>query len=526
MKTRDKLKILIVDDDPKMVEIMKDILSEEGYEVNGAGTVRLAGKELKKKFYNVVLVDLKLPDGSGLKLLKKIKKINDEIMIIVFTGFASLESSVFALNEGAFAYIQKPLNMDEVKIFIKKALRMQKLSLENKNLLSKLEDFSLKDSHTGLYNYRYLMERLASELKLARRYVLPLSVIMMDIDYFKAFNDVYGHQYGDFVLKELAQYLVKFSRGSDIVFRYGGEEFIILLPDTNKQGAVMFGERLLDRIKQHIFDLEGKEIKLKISMGIASFPEDGVETTADLIGAVDKALTHAKETGGNRFCPYKKPGKKGTKTIVKGSEKENINKVKEKLFKMAKRGEGSLVESIYTFAKVVRARDYHRGKNKEDLVSVVIKIGEKLNLCCEEIENLKHAVVLHDLGKIGISNKILGKRKKLTGIEYKRIKKHPQIGAEIIRPIHFLNGIIPIILYHHERFDGLGYSAGLRAEEIPLGARIIAVVDVYQALTADRPYRKAYNRKEALEIISEGSGTQFDPKIVEIFIAIMRGKKK
>ncbi len=185
-----------------------------------------------------------------------------------------------------------------------------------------------------------------------------------------------------------------------------------------------------------------------------------------------------------------------------------------------------MVESIYTFAKVVRARDYHRGKNKEDLVSVVIKIGEKLNLCCEEIENLKHAVVLHDLGKIGISNKILGKRKKLTGIEYKRIKKHPQIGAEIIRPIHFLNGIIPIILYHHERFDGLGYSAGLRAEEIPLGARIIAVVDVYQALTADRPYRKAYNRKEALGIISEGSGTQFDPKIVEIFIAIMRGKKK
>ena len=523
---KNSFKILIVDDDANMVETIKDILSEEGYEVNGAGTVHMAGEELKKKFYNVVLVDLKLPDGSGLKLLKKIKKINDEIMIIVFTGFASLESSVFALNEGAFAYIQKPLNMDELKIFIKKALKMQKLSLENKNLLSKLEDSSLKDSHTGLFNHRYLMERLASELKLARRYILPLSVLMMDIDYFKSFNDVYGHQYGDLILKELAQQLVKFSRGSDVVFRYGGEEFIILLPDTNKQGAVMFGERLLERVKEHIFDPGGKEVKLKISMGIASFPEDGVETVTDLIGAVDKALSHAKEMGGNRPCSYEKVSKKGTKTIVKGSEKENVDKVKEKLLKMAKRGEGALVESVYTLAKTVKPRSNHRSKNKEDLAFVAIKIGEELNLCYEDIENLKHSVVLHDLGKIGISNKILSKTKKLTKTEYERLKKHPQIGTEIIRTVHSLNGVIPIILYHHERFDGLGYSAGLRGEEIPLGARIIAVVDVYQALTADRPYRKAYGRGEALKIISEGSGTHFDPKIVEIFMAIMRAKKR
>lgn len=523
---KNSFKILIVEDDIKVVETMKDILGEEGYEVFGAGTICAAEEKLRKNFYNVVLLDLKLPDGSGLKLLKKIKRINDETMTIVSTGFASLESSVFALNEGAFAYIQKPLNIDEVKIFIKKALKMQKLSFENKNLLSKLEDFSLKDSHTGIYNHRYLMERLDSELKRARRYILPLSIIMMDIDYFKAFNDVYGHQYGDVILKELAQYLLKFSRSSDIVFRYGGEEFIILLPDTNKEGATMFGERLLDKIKEHIFDPGGKEIKLKMSMGVSSFPEDEVEVTTDIIGAADKALNQAKEMGGNRLFVYKKVSKKGTKSIVKTSEKENVDRVKEKLSKMAKRGEGALRESIYTFAKVIKSRDFNGTKNKVDMVSIAVKIGKKLKLCFEEIENLKHAAVLHDLGKIGIPNKILAKTKKLTKIEYERIKKHPQIGAEIIKSIHSLSGSVSIVLHHHERFDGLGYSSGLRGEEIPLGARIIAVVDVYQALISDRAYRKAYSKREALKIISEGSGTQFDPKIVKIFLAIMRVKKK
>ena len=129
--------------------------------------------------------------------------------------------------------------------------------------------------------------------------------------------------------------------------------------------------------------------------------------------------------------------------------------------------------------------------------------------------------MLHDLGKIGIPDDILHKNGKLTKEEYEIIKKHPHIGTEIMRPIHFLGELIPAILYHHERFDGLGYSAGLKGKEIPLGARIVAIADVYQALVSDRPYRKAYSKEEALGIIREGAGTQFDPAIVETFLAIV-----
>jgi len=517
--------IIIVDDNIKMCGTLNDILSEEGYKITSVGTIGLAKEELAKKFYNLALIDLKLPDGSGLELLKEIKRINKETLVIIFTGFASLESSVRALNEGAFAYVQKPLIVDELKIAIKNALEMQKLALDNKNLVDKLKELSLKDTHTELYNYRYLMDRLESEVKRARRYVFPLSVIMLDIDYFKSINDVYGHQYADMILKEFAQWLKDFARNVDIVTRYGGDEFVVVLPDTNKNGVIIFSERLLDDIGKHLFDPEGKSIKLKISIGLASFPEDGGDTgtASGLINLADKALLNVKENGGNKFCAFKDIGK-DIKGIVEKGGKENVEELREKLSKMSERVDKTLLESIYAFAKTIKAKDYYTGEHAENMVSIVIKIGEKLNLASAEIKTLEQAAILHDLGKVGVPNDILHKKEKLTKEEYEIIKKHPQIGAGIIRPIHFLGKLIPIILYHHERFDGLGYSAGLRGKEIPLGARIVAVADVYQALISDRPYRKAYSKEETLSIIQEGSGTQFDPEIVETLLAIMQSK--
>ena len=139
---------------------------------------------------------------------------------------------------------------------------------------------------------------------------------------------------------------------------------------------------------------------------------------------------------------------------------------------------------------------------------------------------VEQGAMLHDIGKLGIGEKILLKRGKLTKKEFEIIKKHPQIGADIVRPVHFLKDVVPIILHHHERYDGYGYGSKLKGDEIPIGARIIAVVDVYQALVSNRPYRKAYSKREALKIIKEESGTHFDPKIVAIFMEIVAKEKK
>ncbi len=516
------IKILIVDDDDNIRENMQDILDEEGYAVTGVESVELARQQLRKEVYNLALVDVRFPDGSGLELLKGIKSRNTELMIIIFTGFASVESAVNAMNQGAFAYLQKPLNMDEVKITIKKALEMQSIAWENKNLIKKLKELSIKDPLTNLNNYRFLRERLAWEFKRAQRYILPLSVLMVDIDYFKSINDVYGHQYGDMILKELAGYLLSYARGNDIVVRYGGEEFLVLLPDTGKHGAWQFGKRLLEAFQEHIFDPEGRRIKLKISMGIASFPEDGFDTEAGLLDSSDQALRNAKEAGGDRLALFQGINQLDMENIAAKGGKENVEVLKEKLAKMENRVNRNLLESIYAFARTISAKDCYFGEETENIVTIVVGIGKELKLSEREIENLQHAAILHDLGKIGVSDDILSKKTKLDEREYAEIKNHPRIGAEIVKSIQFLHEVIFIILYHHERYDGLGYSSGLRGEEIPLGARIIAVADVYKALITNRPYRKAFSRDEAQQVIREGSGTQFDPRVVEAFLKVIK----
>lgn len=518
----DPVSILIVDDNIEMRETLQDILNDEGYKITGVGTLGMAKKEMESKRYNIALIDLKLPDGSGIELLKEIKRASRKTVSIIFTGFASVENSISAINEGVFALFQKPFNANELIRAIKNALVMQKLAYENNILLEKLKELSVKDSHTGLYNYRYLMENLASEVKRARRYVFPLSVIMLDIDYFKSINDVYGHQFGDIILKEFAKCLKDFARSVDIITRYGGEEFVIVLPDTSKKEVIMFGERLLNTLARHLFDPEGRKIKLKVSMGIASFPEDGrgSGTTEGIINMADKALINAKEKGGNTLCTYKDIGK-DIEEMVKIGGKNTVEQLRKKLSKMADRVDRTMLESIYAFAKTIKAKDYFTDEHAENMVYLVIKIGEKLNLPSETIKSLGQAAILHDLGKIGIPDNILHKNGKFTKKEYEMIKKHPHIGAEIIRPMRFLEKLIPMILYHHERFDGCGYSAGLKGKDIPLGARIIAIADVYQSLLSDRSYRKAYSEKEALDIIKKGSGTQFDPEIVETFFSVI-----
>jgi diguanylate cyclase (GGDEF)-like protein len=516
--------ILIVEDDANMRETLSDILNEEDYLITGVGTIKSAKEELKNKFYNLVLLDLKLPNGTGLDLLKEIKQLNEETMVIVFTGFASLESAVSAMNQGAFSYLQKPLNIDELKIGIKKALKMQELSLSNQNLIARLQDLSLKEPLTGLYNYRYLRERLSSEFKRAKRYIFPLSLIMLDIDYFKSINDIYGHRYGDLILKEFAQELLNCSRTNDVVIRYGGDEFIVLLPDTNREGAVIFAKRLFSALTEYTFDQKNNRIKLKVSMGLSSFPEGGVNTESGFLDSADQALRGAKEKGGNRVFVFKSANEKELETLLKAGKEENIDKLKEKLLQMENRVNQTLLESIYAFAKTIEAKDYYTGEHAENMVSIVVGIAKELNLPEKEIENLEHAAALHDLGKIGVPDNILQKKGKLTKEEHKAIEKHPQIGAEIIRPVHFLSEVVPIVLYHHERYDGLGYSAGLKGKEIPLGARIIAVADVYQALISDRPYRKAYSKEESLKIIEENAGTHFDPEVVKAFMKTIQPK--
>jgi diguanylate cyclase (GGDEF)-like protein/PAS domain S-box-containing protein len=392
------------------------------------------------------------------------------------------------------------------------------LSLSNK----KLKQMSLIDSSSGLFNHRYLMEIIESEFYRARRSSHALSAIKADVDYFKSINDTYGHQFGDLVLKQLAGTLKQMVRQYDIVVRFGGEEFVIISPGTDKPTAIILAQRILDAIGLLNFGTKKYAVKLKLSMAVASYPDDRIIKGTDLIELTEKILNKGKEYGGNRV--YSSEDIKVSKPAVskKATAESEVKYLKEKIEKLTRRASQSLIESVFAFARTIELKDHYTGQHTEKTVKYATEVAKELKLPKEDVELIRQASILHDLGKIGISEKILRKKSKLTTKEFHELKKHPQIGADVIRPIQLLHNIIPLMLHHHERWDGKGYPSGLRREEIPLGARIVAIADVFQALTSNRPYRKAYSRAKAIRIIKGNAGNQFDPEVVNAFLRVLK----
>jgi diguanylate cyclase (GGDEF)-like protein/PAS domain S-box-containing protein len=428
-----------------------------------------------------------------------------------------------ALPNGKRIVMSMAMDITERKGAENQIKELNRELLKTNNMLKQL---ALKDSHTGLYGHRYLAEAILKEFSRAKREATPLSVIMLDIDYFKSINDVYGHQFGDIVLKQFAAHLKKAVRIYDIVIRYGGEEFIIISPGSDRAGALVLARRILNTVSLARFGDKEHSVKMKMSAGAVSYPEDRAVKAMDLVNFVDKILNKAKEEGGNRVCSsvdMKRP--KASVTMEEEEDITDVKLLKEKIEKLTKRGNQSLIEAIFAFAKTIEVKDNYTGEHVEKAVHYATEIAKELNLSKNEIELIKKAAALHDLGKVGISDKILRKKSKLTEKEFEEIKRHSQIGVDILRPVHFMHDIIPLILHHHERWDGKGYPDKLRGDEIPIGARIISVSDAYDALTSNRPYRKAYRKNKAIEIIKRASGTMYDPRIINAFFKVLKDGK-
>ncbi|MDD5614358.1 MAG: diguanylate cyclase [Candidatus Omnitrophica bacterium] len=403
--------------------------------------------------------------------------------------------------------------------------RLNRALLKSNERMRKL---IMKDALTNLYNLKYLHEIIEPEFSRAARLNQPLSLIIFDIDYFKSINEVYGHVFGDLILRQIARQLKKIVRSYDIVVRSGGEEFAVLCPATSKSTSLNLAQRILDMINVYEFGSKKQKVKFAVSIAVISYPDDRIFSNSmivegkDLINSGYKILSKTKESGGNRVfsCESLTSGKNADSGSAQ--ETENTNLLKEKLERLTKQANQSLIESVFAFARTIELKDHYTGEHVEKTVQYAVSIAQALILPSEEVERVRQAAILHDLGKIGISEKILRKTSTLTKKEYDIIKKHPQIGVDIIRPIHALHDLIPYILYHHERWNGKGYPYGLKGEDIPLGARIVAIADVYQALISNRPYRAAYSDHEAMDIIDKCSGYDFDPEITKVFLDILK----
>ena len=362
------------------------------------------------------------------------------------------------------------------------------------------------DSLTGLYNHRYFHERLRSELKRAERYDRPLSMIMLDIDHFKALNDTHGHPVGDAVLQELAEVLLSEARTDiDVVTRYGGEEFALILPETTTSDAGVLAERLRLAIQRHGFTgKDGEIIPVTISLGVAQYPTHSGEPEG-LILAADLAMYQSKSMGRNHSTLF--------------SNDSRINKESDpyRLYLLLHATDISTIEAM---AAAVDAKGERPPGFTTTVVADSVCVAQELGLSEKEQNDVRIASLLHDIGNLGISDAILNKQGPLTEEERNIIKSHPALGYAVIQKSPHLKSMLPGILSHHERWDGSGYPEGLKGEQIPLIARIIAVADAYHAMTT-RTHCEARTAEDAKAELRHCAGTQFDPNVVDAFLRVL-----
>ncbi len=294
-------KILVVDDEQDICTLISGFLSGEGYAVVTAESSEEGLRLFREESPDLVITDIKMPGRNGIDLLKDIKAVDPAMDVIVLTGHSDELTAIDCLHCGAYDYLLKPLEeLDLLLASIQRAIQKRRLETRNLQLVKELEEMAIRDPLTGIYNHRHMHTCLSEEIARALRYEHPFSIMMIDIDHFKQVNDGHGHLVGDFVLKRMVRLFEEHLRRCDTIFRYGGEEFIILLPETEKKTAKVVADRLLGAIRSHTFDCDGKRVHITVSIGSAMFPEEARDIPA-LIGLADRRLYRAKKMGRNRY---------------------------------------------------------------------------------------------------------------------------------------------------------------------------------------------------------------------------------
>jgi len=380
------------------------------------------------------------------------------------------------------------------------------INIENEYNL-KLKELAVKDGLTGLLNHRSFQDVLDTYITDSQKEDKQVSLLFMDIDNFKNYNDINGHQKGDWLLTRLGEILRNTVDDLGVVARYGGEEFAIILYDQTEEAALNLGELIRQNIQQAYFT--GQELQpnknITVSIGVSTYPKVA-KNKKQLIELADNALYRAKSFDKNRVERYY----------------NILDEIDSSIDKKA-------LESIANILNKINKKDKYTYGHSERVVIYAKKFATYLDMEEKSKKDLLLAAYLHDIGKLEISKELLNKREKLSQSEFNILRQHPTLGADLVSNIEAFNAVVPVIKYHHEKYDGSGYPNNIKGNEIPYLARVLTIIDSFDAMTSKRPYnvRKDYN--QAIIELKKCAGTHFDVELVSKFIDMLQSdmiKKK
>ncbi len=519
------MKVLIADDENISRRKLEKFLGDLDYRVISCkGGLEAWDVIQSENAPSLLILDWMMPGLDGMEICRRVRELAREpyTYILLLTSKGEQEDIIKGMEAGADDYITKPFNQNELRVRLAAGRRIVELNEDLLSMRNNLARQAIYDELTGIYNRHFMVETLEEEFSRALRYQTELSCILLDLDCFKEINDTFGHAFGDLVLREFSACLKQEARKTDIPFRYGGEEFMLLLPNTDVGGALNVAEKIRSACETKKYDDGNNVTTVTVSLGIASVKHHQLVDGKELMAFADKALYRAKTEGRNRVEVYMKERYEQFKD-GEFSDDKDFKYLKENLSLVLEKTKRASIESLKLLTRDM-VDDEHKQHNHY-VKQYINLIGEKLALPPSIIETFKRAATLHDNFKVLLRRNLKNKNKVLNTEEKIEIEDHPYMLSELIGLFDFFSNEKSILLYHHENFDGTGYPGELKENEIPLGARIFAIADAIAAMLTERSYRKKLSPEKIIEELADNAGKQFDPRLVSLFFDMIEKQK-
>lgn len=509
--------VCIIEDDAQQRSLLFRRLLDAQFTVVEAEDAEIGLTQIRHHRPRVVVCDLALPGMDGTELCRQVRSdaTTDGTYLIIISACPDRDTKHQVLNSGADDYLVKPYDLEELTARLRNGLRISRLQ-------ERLRQAALTDGLTGLWNHTQFRELLDREFARTRRYGGVVSMLMLDLDHFKVVNDTFGHETGNQVLAATAAHLLQMVRDTDVVARYGGEEFTVICPATNLDDAARLAERIRQTIPQNVRVPNSPQSSVTASIGVSATSDRRVNSVRDLIDQADQALYLGKRQGRNRVVRSDAVEEGLPPPHIEHSE---VDRLRKQVASLSLQSKQLCLQSVWALVQALEARDRCTAWHSRNTTWYASTLAEAARLPQPLRVAIANAAMLHDLGKIGVADEILQSMQPLTPAQSAVLRQVPLMTCKILEPLHIFETETLIIRHLRERYDGTGYPNALVGRSIPVGSRVLAVAETFDALTSERPHRRSLDVDDAVRVIESEAERHFDPQFTALLARIVAAQR-